>query len=196
MFLPRLNEESTTSNKKLKAVDKNTLPPKKKRKVDVEKYFIDETFSDFEEESCSSENSEILEDSETYKDSEILDVENTDKKGLDKKLIKDKQSTDSNCDALPTENKSAIISSSDSNSKETAISLKQNKSDCNDNKVILNIDSSSSSKEEISESAKQNKAECLSNKKTADTEHIPAVFVPLNRKTEIQVNNLFSTFTL
>lgn len=196
MFVfPRLNEESTTSNSKLKAVDKNTLPPKKKRKVDVKKYFVDETFSDFEEEAYSSENSEMQEDSETHKDSEILeDVENSERRKQDEQLIKDKHAADSNCDALTAENKSDIISSSDSNSKETLVPFKQNKSDCHDNKATLNIEHNSSSIEETS--AKQNKSECFSNKNTIDTEHIPAVFVPLNRKPEIQVNILFSTFTL
>lgn len=192
----RLNEESSTSNKKLKAVDKNTLPPKKKRKVDVKKYFVDETFSDFEE-ACSSENSEMEEDNETHKDSEILEgVENNENKKLDEQLINDKHGTDSNCDDSAAENKRDIISSSDSSSKETLVLFKHNKSDSHDNKAIPNNNCDSSSKEETTLSAKQNKAEYPSNKNIVDAEHIPAVFVPLNRKPEIQVKKKFSPLIL
>ena len=184
----RLNQENTVLSNKLKASDKNTLPPRKKRKIDVNNYFVNESYSDFEKDADSSESSEMEEEGRAEKASEILeDVEDNEEKKLDEQTRKNECVIDSNCCDLSNETK-CYTSSYDSNSKKEILTCsKQTKSDCHENKIQHNINSDNSN-EETSVSIKQGASKCLDSKNTNNAEHVPAVFVPLNRKPEIQVN--------
>lgn len=160
----KFNEENS-SNRDLKSDSKNNLPPKKKRKVSARSFITDDNFSDFDEESNDSTNQKNIAD-------QNHDIENNENQKQACELFEDQEDSRNKEEVEKKESETfnekmavdeCVSSAKNINlKKDNFLSTEELKSDCNANK--------NSSSDAI----------------LCSSERVPAVFVTLDRKPEVQ----------